>query len=369
MMIPLFNEAQCYKQTVNEGNIGLYYEKFYDGWVNGVAAQGENKEPAAKKKFLCDVTDIYYKENCSKSRLDLLESYRSRRHRMARVLKGRILQSSTLWRFVSGLGATHPSETGFIWHRTLGVPYLPGSSLKGAVRAWLTYWDSDEESEKRVRELFGDTESGQGKLIFFDVLPVECPKLELDIMNPHYAPYYSSNNPDENPPGDYYSPNPIHFLTVAPGQKFEFIVAPTPNSELGETDIDQVVELLKSALSTIGCGAKTAVGYGLFDKFDNQTESIFREIEAEEEKRELEGLTPFEQECHRLRKRLKNIDNRLKDDSITFYRTLVNLDEKEKVIAAQTLKEIWQALGAWDGRLSDKQRNKVDMVKSILKEN
>jgi CRISPR-associated protein Cmr6 len=32
-------------------------------------------------------------------------------------------------------------ENGFLWHPTLGVPYLPGAAVKGLVRAYVEHWD------------------------------------------------------------------------------------------------------------------------------------------------------------------------------------------------------------------------------------
>jgi len=45
-------------------------------------------------------------------------------------LGGEPLLIRTAWRFVSGLGRSRPVENGFVWHHTLGVPYLPGSSIR-----------------------------------------------------------------------------------------------------------------------------------------------------------------------------------------------------------------------------------------------
>lgn len=362
-VLPLYKNAQDFARQDNGRNLSLYFDKFFDKWVETDNEQKDYKlklSATDKKDFFTKITEAEKKQENQ-----LLKDYLNRRYHLIRALGGRILRSRTLWRFVSGLGAAHPTETGFVWHRTLGVPYLPASSLKGMLRAWLKHWENNGESERRVRELFGDTETGQGRLIIFDALPVSSPILDIDIMNPHYAPYY--DNPEKNPPGDYYSPNPVYFLTVAPEQEFEFVVA--PNYGFGsEADLKEGVMLLKRALSTIGCGAKTAVGYGVFDgNFLDQTESIFQKLQEEEEKRELEGLTPFEQQCHRLKKGLKHVNrSKLKDESMKLFYKLNDLNETEKITAAQTLKEVWQELGEWEGKLSEKQMKKVVVLKNIL---
>jgi len=158
------------------------------------------------------------------------------------------------------LGAAHPYETGFIWHRTLSVPYLPGSSVKGLMRAWATHW-CEPADQQEIARLFGakDGEASCGALIVFDALPSQPPELEIDILNPHYSEYYQD---PAKPPADYLSPKPVFFLTVAPGQDFEFFLA--PRHGVSKQDLDTGLELLREALEKLGAGGKTAVGYGVF---------------------------------------------------------------------------------------------------------
>lgn len=109
---------------------------------------------------------------------------------------------------------------------------------------------------------FGDTdEHGCGRLILLDGLPVAKPVLEVDIINPHYGPYYQ--DPGRTPPADYYSPVPVPFLTVAAGQRFEFILLPAEGRGTPD-DLREGAALLTDALEILGIGGKTAVGYGTF---------------------------------------------------------------------------------------------------------
>jgi CRISPR-associated protein Cmr6 len=252
---------------------GLLFDKFCDvwaGWPNWKpeAPKPPNKGRAPKHRFHDEIAK-HLATNSKAS--DLLRAYRERRKELLAALDGRCSIVTTDWRFVSGLGMGHVLETGFVWHRTLGVPYLPGSSVKGLLRAWADPakgW-GEEKTWEKVKHLFGDTgDLGAGRLIVFDALPVVVPTLDVDIMNPHYAPYYEK--PAQYPPADYYSPRPIFFLAVAPGQSFEFALAPRPAAYCaGEetqaaTDLAEGIRLLQEALATIGAGAKTAVGYGYF---------------------------------------------------------------------------------------------------------
>ena len=190
------------------------------------------------------------------------------------------------WRLVIGLGASHPQETSMTIHHIYGIPYIPGSAIKGVTRHWAILKFAEEisksensEFEKAIErvskvlengekmdlkvedlefnqliEIFG-TQKQQGKVIFFDAYPVGEIKLKIDIMNPHYPKYYSEGQP----PADWQSPVPIKFLTVE-DTKFQFYLV-SKNEDLLKKSLD----LFKEALKCHGIGAKTALGYGIFD--------------------------------------------------------------------------------------------------------
>ncbi|MCS7299880.1 MAG: type III-B CRISPR module RAMP protein Cmr6 [Spirochaetia bacterium] len=205
------------------------------------------------------------------------------------------------WRLVVGLGASHPQETSMILHHIYGIPYIPGSAVKGITRHWaltcfadkissqknsdfykeieqlskgldggfkegslygnlsIQLLDKKVEKEEKIElsdlvEIFG-TQEQKGKVIFMDAYPVDEIKLEIDIMNPHYPDYYSGNKP----PADCQNPNPITFLTVGK-TKFQFCLLSKDNNLLNKATL-----LLEEALKEHGIGAKTALGYGIFD--------------------------------------------------------------------------------------------------------
>jgi len=194
-------------------------------------------------------------------------------------------EATTSWRLVIDLGASHPQETSMTLHHIYGIPYIPGSAIKGVTRHWavLKFADNNrkdnekfEDAIKRIAEalesgndlnievdkitfkdlieIFG-TQKQQGKVIFFDAYPVGEIKLKIDIINPHYPKYYSEGQP----PADWQSPVPIKFLTVE-DTKFQFYLV-SKNEDL----LKKSVELLKEALKFHGIGAKTALGYGIFE--------------------------------------------------------------------------------------------------------
>ena len=193
---------------------------------------------------------------------------------------------------VTGIGQTHPSETSMVFEHNVGVPYIPASSIKGIIRfAYIlsvifnddgTLKDEFENKEKienlgnyGVSDIFGGdkilegkSKSYKGGVIFLDAYPLTVPELKVDIMNPHYGDYYSNN---ETPPADYLSPVPIKFLTVKRGTEFVFRFV----AKEGIADI--ALDALKKAITQEGIGAKTALGYGLFDIIHSEEPDILRE--------------------------------------------------------------------------------------------
>jgi CRISPR-associated protein Cmr6 len=196
---------------------------------------------------------------------------------------------SISWRLVIGLGASHPQETSMTLHHIYGIPYIPGSAIKGVTRHWaiLKFADNNrkdnekfEDAIKRIAgalengndlnievdkitfkdliEIFG-TQKQQGKVIFFDAYPVGEIKLKIDIMNPHYPEYYSKGQP----PADWQNPVPIKFLTIE-NTKFSFYLTSKTEDDPNKNLLNIAKKLLLEALKDYGIGAKTSLGYGIF---------------------------------------------------------------------------------------------------------
>lgn len=175
--------------------------------------------------------------------------------------------------FVTGLGSGHPTETGMVLDRNLGVPYLPASSIKGVLRLAYAVNIANGRSEvpdAELDEYFGstDTEKGaRGRLLFLDAYPKGNVGLKVDIMNPHFGKYYDGTNKQ---PVETESPVPIKFLTVKEGTEFVFSCAYLPfdeddgkdkNAEKIKADVES---MFKTAFTRIGFGGKTSTGYGRF---------------------------------------------------------------------------------------------------------
>jgi CRISPR-associated protein Cmr6 len=291
-LLPLYKKAVENKPNKSQkSHLGLWYDKFCDEWriEDGYWTLDKNKQ----KWISMVATRVGEKKQ--------IEDTVKRLKKIVDYLCGQPIVMKTTGRFVTGLGRANPVENGFAWHPTLGTPYLPGSSVKGLVRAWAKEKKAKKELIERLLGPEEDQKKQVGEWIFFDALPTDCIKLEMDIMTPHYGPYYA--DPENNPPKDSYDPIPIPFLTVAPEQSFLFAIAPRrklpESSNEGEKqlcDRKRLMKWLEESLEWYGAGAKTAVGYGRFQVDEKAMREIEEQQKAEADRKKLEKLSPLERE-------------------------------------------------------------------------
>lgn len=185
---------------------------------------------------------------------------------------------------IIGLGNANPIERGFTFHHTLGIPYIPAESIKGVVRlaylvdlaqndpGFFEHWGlEDGVYMESVKDVFGCSREGErssskGKVIFMDALPVDVPELTLEITTCHYGDYYKgARGPTEDQ-----NPNPIPFLAVASGSKFQFNLLLAAG--LSADKKEKLVKAFEFALTEHGFGAKTALGHGRFSENTEQME-------------------------------------------------------------------------------------------------
>jgi CRISPR-associated protein Cmr6 len=178
---------------------------------------------------------------------------------------------TTRWRVVTGVGAPHPLENGFTFDRSIGVPYFPGSGVKGLCRATARHL-LDASQDERDRLFGGQPEetghrddAATGDLVFFPAYPArdQWPRLEVDIINNHHPSYALALERGDSFPQAVVtdSPIPVFFLTVAAGTPFTFRIG----SRAGSTEhVTRAFQILESGLDFFGLGAKTAAGYGTF---------------------------------------------------------------------------------------------------------
>lgn len=169
-----------------------------------------------------------------------------------------------------GLGAVSALETNVTLHPLHGMPYIPGSSVKGALRAWLYQRVKVMPADGKKREwqilfteLFGDIKGDDvtaGALLIHDAWWVpEVVPLVREIETPHHADYYTGNAPA---PTDFDDPNPITQMAVQ--GSFLFAI---DHANVGKEWAGLCMGELTNALAENGIGGRTfAAGYGRFSK-------------------------------------------------------------------------------------------------------
>lgn len=273
--------------------------------------------------------------------------------------------------FATGLGMEHPLENGFAFLSPYGLPYLPGSGIKGVVRQAareLVKGEFGEPnaggwSEPAIDALFGaaaaNSEDGRrGALAFWDAYPAVLPDkqaLQVEIMTPHQSHYYSGGQS----PHDSGSPNPIPFLAIPPGTRFSFYVeCNLPLLErLGGflAAADRWQELLNAAFrhafDWLGFGAKTAVGYGAMDV----DEQALARAEQEVDERRREAAREAELgSMDPLRRRLEELLDKRDDQSQPDYVYLIQqleagtFEGEDTRRAAEEIHARMQAAGKWN---------------------
>jgi CRISPR type III-B/RAMP module RAMP protein Cmr6 len=174
----------------------------------------------------------------------------------------RVFVAEASGRLVVGLGTSAIRETNVALLHTWGVPYLPGSALKGLASAAAHGFAGDATWEKAREErtqgedhalLFGDTKRA-GCVVFHDAWWVpEGPSLplDLDVMTVHHPDYYRDG---KSAPADWDEPTPVAFLTTR-GRYLVALSGP-------EAWVLRAGEWLALGLEQLGVGAKTQAGYG-----------------------------------------------------------------------------------------------------------
>ncbi len=302
-----------------------------------------------------------------------------------------ILPATSTAPFMTGTGMEHPLENGFSFLNPYGLPYLPGSGVKGVLRRAAEelvsgdYGDPEGWNQDAIDALFGrETEAGdsetarnRGALMFWDVIPEPAGgKLAVDIMTPHYGDYYQGNTT----PHDSGQPNPIPFLVIPPGSSFTFHVQCNPVL-LPKTLRDSWPILLEAAFrhafEWLGFGAKTAVGYGQFPgdalekaKAEREAAVQRRQEEAAKERAEAErreklaAMSPLDRAIEEVvaavpqgQPRYKAILNALKQGKWSG-------DEARQV--AESIRSLMTQAGAWRVKSEKKKPEKDEPYQATL---
>lgn len=265
-------------------------------------------------------------------------------------------------------------KIGFSFDYISGMPFIPGSSIKGMLRSFfpneykkdrgIENFTEDQECKKEyisdllnaVRKpneeekeftkedideieevIFSGVNKDGSRVepyrrdIFFDAIPL-CIENNQE-SNPNKKPKtlfgsdYITPHVDKNgDPAPLKNPVPIKFLKVNPNVvyqfSFRFSDSTLSNGVLNKTDKE---ELFKKILSQSGLGAKTAVGYGQFDDTAKNKEEKEKEQQKIEERIKKKKI---EEDNRRHREELK--DNAQKKEETRLKIEAEQKEQKEK---------------------------------------
>lgn len=135
-----------------------------------------------------------------------------------------------------------------VFHPVFGIPYIPGSSLKGAARAWAR----QSSDAKQIEELLGTLENNTAKAAkveFLDAFPTKhC--LSVDVATPQW--HWENKQVA-------YQPIPHPLLSM---EKPELLIGLRPTSRGNNDDVIKVKDWLENALKSGGIGCRVSSGYG-----------------------------------------------------------------------------------------------------------
>lgn len=278
----------------------------------------------------------------------------------------------------TGMGMEHPLENGFAFLNPYGLPYLPGSSIKGVLRRAaeeLAQENKDGWSAAAIDVLFGHEDSNnasRGALTFWDAIPeVAGNTMGMDVMTPHYGDYYQG----KSTPHDAGSPNPIVFMVIPAKSKFTFhITADTQRLKDMENWQALMQTAFDHAFKWLGFGAKKSVGYGAMRQ-DHEAEARalaeperMKEQDAEIKRQQEEAALPPEQKNLLDLTQLLSIDKKMKikqagnqtsNDLANLLRDAQTWSKEYRVQLADLAEEIYN----WHGWGPKK---KIDDKKSAL---
>lgn len=247
------------RESLKKARARLSQEDTHRGlWLDRYLESTDREDKEAKRKLVQEAVRIREPKEYA--------AFFRRYQEALQEVGAQTCKAQTRGRLVVGLGGEGVLETGLTLHRTYGVPYIPGSALKGLASRYAHLHLEGEVWRRNLREfrrgeaqavLFGTPEE-EGAVVFFDALPLPGKwSLQEDILNPHHPEYYGG---EDTPPADWDSPVPVPFLSVT--GTFLVALAPAPGFSPPPGLMEAAWRILAWALKEEGVGGKTSSGYG-----------------------------------------------------------------------------------------------------------
>jgi CRISPR-associated protein Cmr6 len=246
---------------------GLWFDKYL------LRQEDKNHQANEQKELLTLEENVQYrhdlvKEVCALPEPAMYEAFFQRwKAILQRDHNAVIREARVKGRMIVGLGLESVIETAVLLHRTYGVPYIPGSALKGLSASYVRqHLEKDwQKGSSRYKILFGDTDDA-GYITFFDALYIpgsghNRQALWPDIIAVHHQQYYQG----KEAPTDRDSPIPVPLLSATGNY---LIALAAPDLQQSEQWINLAFQILGEALRESGIGAKTSSGYGRMEFVD-----------------------------------------------------------------------------------------------------
>lgn len=270
-------------------------------------------------------------------------------------------------RLYLGLGEASPLEAGITLHHSYGVPFIPGSAVKGVLHHFALANGMEAELIDTIFGVEPGPENGNrgeaGYVIFNDAwwIPPDQGKgraLAPEVITVHHPEYYQTG--DNTPATDFDDPNPNPQIAIQGRFHFSFFA---------DASLHEVVkQLMALTLEQFGVGGKTSSGYGVFRQ-DAQAQSQFDSGMQEMKKKQEEAarkaeLTPLELEIYEIEK------NATDNFTMDLYNFLINErweNPEDQHIIATKVKELMVDKGDWNPNYTGKTKRKVKTKERCLK--
>lgn len=300
----------------NNGNIGLWFNKYYFKGINYAVDATEEDKEVAKKDNRRLLNHSVRGRNAAFCNYTFDEAKRTAYPSTSHAFTLRTTYPGLIFGtgYQHGIGVEGEFKMGFYFDYTSGLPAIPGASIKGALRSAFPKFLLDKSTDRKLKLekakyiwclLTGDwsfqekevdrnapevnyvhqleEEIFEGKRgdipfsiykrdIFHEAILVSGNVYNNVFAKDFITPHKHKTNPKFDRFAD---PNPLMFLKIIPDVKFKFrfqlhnsgIANPITGKKL---DAEDKLNLFKQILLTIGAGAKTNVGYGQFETLNDK---------------------------------------------------------------------------------------------------
>ena len=259
-------------RVADASHAGLWLDKFIQG-QDVRQHQRDDAQDKFKQQLVDEVPVVAVSQItvASNQSLDLYTEFFWRWKASLKQLGAQMKCLQVDGRLIIGLGAESVLETSVMLHRIYGLPYIPGSALKG-LAAFYARQELDPElwgQDKPAYETVFGTTTTAGFVNFHDALYIpgtghNRQALHTDILTVHHADYYMEKEARHYPgpaaPADWDSPVPVPLLSAT--GHYLLALSATPACDETKEWVTRAQQILAEALAQYGIGAKTASGYG-----------------------------------------------------------------------------------------------------------